>query len=180
MRHNYKIFFYCLPFLMLTACDSHRHLHDLEDFVLQTKQSVVQQPKKNLLANMVEPKAVYYSASNIRSPFEITQSEEVMGKINTAHPLESYPTEILRYKGMAIDQGVTIGYILTPDNKLYEVKIGDIIGTHNGKIINIYPDRIEAEEHVETVNAKGVPTISQRVVTLQPKEEADETDATKK
>ncbi len=151
-----------LSFLLLFACDSSKHLQDLKDYVARLKHAAAK-PINNS-PNLPLSKPMELQVKTTRSPFDDTTMQNI-SKENLAHPLQGYPLNMLQFKGIITDSNNSIAYVLTPNNKIYSVKIGDIIGDHYGRIKKIYPDRLEIEE---TTN-NGIIS-SKRIVTLQLKE----------
>lgn len=160
---RHKTIFLCLILMvamLLTACGSERHVRDLKKFIDDQKKSAAENQKLSAATQLHFPTPATYEAKNARSPFaEIT----VAGTIKV-HPLENYPLASLKFKGTVTQNDNTLAFILAPDNKLYQVKTGDIIGDHYGKILNIYPDHIEIEE---SVTEGGTQEVSKRLVTLE-------------
>ncbi len=89
------------------------------------------------------PPPVSYQPKTTRSPFE--ESSALQQDLQ-AHPLQAFPLNALQFKGTVTQNGQSQAYVMAPDNKLYEINVGDVIGDHYGKITHIYPDHIEIEE----------------------------------
>jgi type IV pilus assembly protein PilP len=162
-RHFRLLFILWAATLLLLACDHQKDLQDLRSYLSERTKSVIKNTKKTEIAELKTPTPVTYNANNLRSPFDTSSSNN---KNIMAHPLQAFPLSALRFKGTASQNNETDAFILSPDNKIYQVKIGDIIGDHYGKITKIYPDRIEVEEI--TVGEAGHPT--PHIVTLQLKD----------
>jgi Tfp pilus assembly protein PilP len=73
---------------------------------------------------------------------------------------------VLRFVGTVTQNGSTIAFISAPDNKIYQIKAGDIIGDHDSEVTQIDSDRISM---IEQYSENGS-TPMKRVVTLQLKE----------
>lgn len=111
------------------------------------------------------PKPITYTSASLRSPFEESStSVAIVG--NPDSPLTGYMVSSLRFVGTITEGKKKWGIILTPTDKTYKVTIGDTIGNQNGKIVQIYRDRIEV---IERINDGKAPP-AQRLVTLQLKE----------
>jgi type IV pilus assembly protein PilP len=151
--------------LLLSGCGERKHLRELQQYVTQLKQSS-QQPKKiPPLKGLAPPTPVTYTAMNARSPFEAASN---MNNLNgSRHPLQSYPIAQMHYKGIVTQGDNSWAFILAPDNKLYQAKIGDMIGDHYGKIVNISPTNLVIQEQVDQVMPSGKPNT--RIVTMQLK-----------
>jgi Tfp pilus assembly protein PilP len=152
----------------LSGCGGpNKNIRDLQQFFASLKQAAASEPvKKTPVYEMPAP--VVFQTVNDRSPF--ANAIENVHPANNAelllHPLQGYAVTALKYKGIVTQGDSSFAFILAPDNKLYQVKIGDIIGDHYGKIINIYPDRIEITETSQD-NKKHV---IEQTVTLQRKD----------
>jgi Tfp pilus assembly protein PilP len=149
--------------LLLSACSSDSR--ELNTYIAKLKQSTKAEKQKALTPVKI-PKPATYQASNLRTPFELTESMAVDKNAGAKNPLQAHPITMLRFVGTLSENNTTAAYVMTPDNKVYQIKNNDIIGNHHGTIVGIYPDRIEIMEK-ETDDAKH-PT--QRLVTLQLKE----------
>lgn len=172
-----KLFLIICAILAFTACSSSKHVRDLKEYIDNLrKASAAEVP---LTAPVFEmPKPVVFETNSERSPFEAAAESTISGNKNSAevamHPLEGFPISELKFKGIVAqgsNQGSTesyetLAFILAPDNKLYQVKIGDIIGDHYGKIEHIYADRIEITEPVKGTKNQT----SEKTVTLQRKD----------
>ena len=116
------------------------------------------------------PLPVTYQKAATRSPFEDinTVSATADNAPSQTNPLNRYPLNLLRFVGIITENEQIRAYLITPDDKLYSIGIGDIIGDHNGKVGKITPSEMEV---VEQFTEGGKPA-TQRIVTLQLKEES--------
>jgi type IV pilus assembly protein PilP len=156
----------CAAFL-LTGCGSNRHIRDLKQYVDTLQKSASNAPA-HAAPHYAAPSPVTFVTNSGRSPFE-----EHADAIKTAssaetlmHPLQGYALSGLKFKGTVTQGAETFAFILAPDDKLYQVKLGDIIGDHYGKIVNIYPDHLEVQEKVSDRTNQT----TTRIVTLQRKD----------
>lgn len=150
--------------LPLSACDGDSRYKDLQEYIKHLKEADSAKKNVNVLANLKLPVPVTYQASNMRSPFEETMTTSTIKKGSS--PLQSYPLTMLRFVGTVTRSNVVFAFILAPDNMVYEVKQGDIIGDNYGKVISINMDKMNIMEQSSENGKKEV----QRVITLQPKE----------
>ncbi len=148
---------------MLTcSCSSDSHLQDLQQFVSQIKQSESNKPFTAWQIPTVT--TITYQASSLRSPFQDIAAEGTKKTYTT--PLQAYPLTTLRFTGTVIQPGsASIAYVLTPDNMVYQVKEGDPVGDHDGKVTGIRSDRLIVTEQ-DTENNKQ----ETRVITLRLKD----------
>jgi type IV pilus assembly protein PilP len=168
MLNNYERVFLLLlvaSSLLLGGCSERKHLRDLEKYVTQLKQNSQQPQKASLLKDLHAPAPVTYTAANLRSPFSMSSS--AASKTISKHPLQNFPTAQLHFKGTVTQGDNTWAFVLAPDNKLYQVKLGDMIGDHYGKIISITETSLVIQEQVDQLIPVGVPNT--KIVTLQLK-----------
>lgn len=150
--------------LTLTGCGNRKALKQVQAYVEQTRQAAMQPKKSSILKDLVPPTPVTFTATNARSPFVIGVTTN---PFESVHPLQSYPVSALRFKGTVTQEDNTWAFVLAPDNKLYQLKLGDKIGDHYGKIIKISPSSLEIEEQTDQVVHIGKPNT--RIVTMQLK-----------
>jgi Tfp pilus assembly protein PilP len=155
--------------LTLAGCQRNHAFQDLQDYLLKVDQEAVikKAPPKTLPMTQLKP--VTYHKESSRTPFEETNKPRAGTIVTSNNPLNRYPLNILRFVGVLTQNEETWGYIQTPDGKLYQVAIGDMIGDRNGKIVKISLNKLEVVE--PTIDEEKQNT--QRIVTLQLKEEAD-------
>ena len=77
-----------------------------------------------------------YQAETLRSPFT-TEEVTTKNKAIASNPLQSYPLSMLRFVGTLFYGTHVSAIMMTPDNKVYQVKQNDIVGDHDGIITNI-------------------------------------------
>lgn len=165
-----KINFVLLPILMclsllLLGCDRKEIFPDLEAFILKVEKNSAVSNKKT--ANVLpQLKAVTYQKDSSRTPFEDAVVSRSQTTVNR-NPLNMYPLNLLRFLGTVTEGGLALAYIMTPDSKVYQVKIGDSVGDQGGKIVEINTTRLEVVEQPMEEGKQGV----KRIVTLQLKDE---------
>lgn len=157
---------YVMATLTLSACDGSQPFKDLQAYIESLKQpNTAAESGKDAVKQKDVPVSVKYEEIKRRSPFEVMEVAQTKGK-DTSNPLQAYPLDVLRFVGTVTQNGDTIAFISAPDNKIYQIKAGDIIGDHDSEVIKIEPDRISlTEQYSENGN-----TAMKRVVTLQLKE----------
>lgn len=162
-QFTHSLLIFIILALSLSACDG--NLRDLQSYTAKLKQPHPTTNKNETSPIPKPPIPISYQASGLRTPFELT--EAMAGdKSSDMHPLQAYSLAMLRFVGTVSEDDTTSAYILTPDNKVYPVKNGDIIGNHHGNIISIHPDHIEVME--KDIDDAKRPV--QRLVTLQLKD----------
>lgn len=133
---------------LLSGCSQDDNLNDLREFMHQVKKThtpaAVAPKKLNTQTAFIKP--VTYQANQTRTPFSINTGLAA-STAKALTPLQAFPVTILKFVGTAEEGNDIIAYILTPNNMIYQARKGDIIGEHDGKIINIQPTILEIEEH---------------------------------
>ena len=150
----------------LTGCDNSRSFRDLKIYVDHINQTAADPPKTKAGASQSQPVPAIFHAGQLRSPFE-NSTLAGQGKPASNNPLQLYPITMLRFVGVIEQDKIDYGFILTPDNKVYPVKQGDLIGDHYGKVVSITQQKINVME--ENASNGGSPI--QRIITLQLKDE---------
>ena len=153
--------------LLLSGCGERKQLRELQQYVAQLKQNSQQPKKASLLKDLHAPAPVTYTAANLRSPFSLSTSSPGSHNTVSKHPLQNFPITQLHFKGTVVEGKDTWAFVLAPDNKLYQVKLGDMIGDHYGKIVNISEYSLQIQEQVDQLIPLGKPNT--RIVTLQLK-----------
>lgn len=150
--------------MMLSACERHGAISDLQEYLKKVKDTEAQKKRISIIAELKPPLATTYQVEGGRSPFSavaIGNTEAI-----AANPLLAYPLTVLRFVGTLTQGSMTFAFIMTPDNMVYQVKEGDVIGDHQGKVVSILPNRLNV---MEQESEKGT-TVMQRIVTLELKE----------
>lgn len=149
--------------MLLTACERHGAVTDLQEYVQKIKRDEAKKKRVSLIEELKPPIPATFKADNKRSPFSLT--EIPADRTVAANPLLGYPLNVLKFVGTLSQGDKTFAFIMTPDNMVYQVKEGDMIGDHHGKVVDIKPNRLNVMEQ-ETENG----TAMQRIVTLELKE----------
>lgn len=152
---------------LLFACDGNQPFKDIKSYIHQLKEAKVSTivDGKPLVKEIKPPKEVIFKEKTRRSPFDVIDAGPA--KVGTlTNPLQAYPLDMLRFVGTVTKDGVTVAFIAAPDNKIYRVKVGDVLGDRDSKVLSIDSDRMSLmEEKADDSSA----TIKQ-VMTLQLKE----------
>ncbi|MDR2092015.1 MAG: pilus assembly protein PilP [Azoarcus sp.] len=123
---------------------------------------------------------VDYIATDAAEPFDTARLEPV--KLEKRHfddprlnpdrqrkPLEAFPLETLKMVGV-LAQDKEIHALVQAGDVLYQVKTGDFVGQHHGRIIAITEDRVELQELIEDLDEGWIERIS--TLRLQERQEA--------
>ncbi|MDR3214329.1 MAG: pilus assembly protein PilP [Azoarcus sp.] len=105
---------------------------------------------------------VDYQATEDAEPFNATRLEPKrpekqqiddprLNPDRQREPLESFPLESLKMVG-AMTQGKDIHALIQADSALYQVRIGNFLGQHYGRIVAITEDTVELQELIEDPN----------------------------
>jgi Tfp pilus assembly protein PilP len=161
------IIVFMVSIFLLFACDQGKPFKDLHAYIDKLKLTDVKQEDLALAKpiNQPQPTSVQYQAEARRSPFEVLEAAPVKGG-TTNNPLHSYPLDMLRFVGTVTQNGSTIAFVSAPDNKIYQVQVGDVLGDRSSQVVTIDADTISMTEQYSENGS--VPM--KRVVTLQLKE----------
>lgn len=169
MNFTYKIglLIVVLGTMFLVSCDSSKPFKDIQEKIDKLKQTEVKSDagNKDKTRKEAPPETAKYIAEKRRSPFEVMEAAPSKGK-DSSNPLQAYPLDMLRFVGTVTQNGNTIAFISAPDNKIYQIKTGDMIGDHDSEVIKIDSDRISLMELYSEDGSAAM----KRVVTLQLKE----------
>lgn len=125
--------------LMLVACSE--DYHDLKHFILTIKQqqtqishpvpqiSRVKSFDRNKLSSMSSP---FHFLSKFKPPFH-------------QWILKTYSLNELHFVGSLSSDSKTWALILSPDNQVVRISIGDSLGSNDQRLIMINPDKIKFE-----------------------------------
>jgi type IV pilus assembly protein PilP len=153
--------------VLLSSCDGDRKFKDLHVYIENLKQSKTLANNTSRQTKKISfPVSAKYEAATKRSPFAGVESMPAGKGVVSSNPLQAYPLDMLRFVGTVTHGDATVAFVTAPDNKIYQVKVGDVLGDHQSQIVSIDSDSISLTENVtENGNAP-----MKRVVTLQLKE----------
>jgi type IV pilus assembly protein PilP len=146
MKKNNKTFLNISILMMfiffIYACSDNQH-KDLRNHINSLKEMVNVMKVKSSLQPITEPKPATYQGSQLRAPFDsLENTNKVQGQISK-NPLQAYPLSVLRFVGTASQENRSVAFITTPNNMVYQVKTGDIIGDHADEVMEINADNIK-------------------------------------
>ena len=152
---------------LLLSCDRGSAHKDLEDYIAKLKNEEVKDERGGAvkIKHQLPPASAKYESDKHRSPFDVQEAAPVKSG-DSSNPLQTYPLDMLRFVGTVSQDGKTKAFISAPDNKIYQIKEGDVICDHDSKSISIESDRISLMEQYTEDGG----TTMKRVVTLQLKE----------
>jgi Tfp pilus assembly protein PilP len=166
----YPSHFICVSVIILglVGCERRESFHDLRLFLQKVDQDAVSSQGGKQPTMITPPVLVIYVSQPGRTPFEETSSVSLTDTASslTRNPINRYALNLLRFVGVITQNDQVSAYILTPDDKLYSVTIGDIIGDHNGKVVRIDSNELEIVEQ----GSEGGKPGAQHIVTLQLKD----------
>lgn len=164
-RSGICVLFLLLSGGLLSGCDRDDHLDDLRNYMNDIKKSNTAPPAAQQPAAPAADKVITYKAAALRTPFHLTSGDSNNPKEAAATPLQSFPLSVLKFVGTSAEGEAVTAYILTPNNMIFQVRKGDVIGEHYGKIISIQSTLLEVEEHGTGDDGK-----ESRIVVLQLKD----------
>lgn len=148
----------------LVGCDSGQSKSDVDSYLARLKGAKVVQ-KSDDTKKATPPRQSSYQSAKRRSPFEVREITNTKAGLN-ANPLQAYPLDMLRFVGTVTQNGKTVAFVSAPDNRIYQIKVGDMIGDRQGKVVAIESEQMRL---IESYNESGLGK-KQRQVTLQLKE----------
>ena len=149
--------------LPLAGCNRSSPYQDLQDYLKQVREQQAVMMNNLHTLDVKPPVPVIYDGNLHRSPFEELGQMTGPVKSSATNPLQAYSLNMLRLLGTVTEKGMTVAYVTTPDNMVYRVQVGEMIGDHHGKIINIQPGAVNVME-LDTDNPRDG---MQRVVSLK-------------
>lgn len=149
-------------FIFLSAC-GRQDTRQLQQSLDELKKKIDISSQNTNKISIPQPLVATYKKT-LRSPFE--ESTFSTSQTVSTNPLNAFSLDNLRLVG-TIDEGNRMrGVIMTPDKKIYQVEIGDVIGNQYGKIVKIYRNGIDINEPTSTDKKH----LTQRIVSLPLKE----------
>lgn len=161
---------------MLLLCGCNSQIDAVNQEMVQIRSQAPQQ---------IEPAPTFsavpsfkYAAQDLRSPFvpnsmanelKTHSSKAVQPNVHRKkQPLELYALEELYMKGHLYghDQAHAVALLQTADGQLEQVRVGDYIGQHQGRIVKIGPNQIDLLELMD--DGKGGFILRPRSLMLMP------------
>lgn len=167
MRHSTRVLWLALLPLLLSGCDRSGPYADLRQYLdkIKEQQNGVARSRK---VDIIFPQPVIYAGNMRRSPFAQNELLASPAKSTVTNPLQAYSLTMLRLLGTVTEKGATFAYITTPDNMVYRIQVGDIIGDRHGKVVNIQPGSVSVME----LDSDNPDQQMQRVVSLKLRSDA--------
>lgn len=158
---------FLISIFMLISCDGSKPFQDLSDYIANLKggDKAKEDTKQPAMPSVKPPVNTKYESKSRRSPFEVREITNTKNRI-AVNPLQAYPLDMLRFVGTVTQDGKTIAFISAPDSRVYQIKVGDIVGDRSAKVVSIDSDRISLVEQTSELGQQGM----KRVVTLKLKE----------
>lgn len=155
--------------LFLSGCKGSEPYQDLQEYFKKVADGQAPYDRELNGLDIKPSEPVVYSGNLRRSPFEEVGKVTAAGQVAAvpANPLQAYSLNMLRLLGTVTEKGETFAYLSAPDNMIYRVQVGDMIGDHHGKVISIQPGLVNVME-LDTDNQNES---VQRVVALKLRNE---------
>lgn len=148
----FKIYSILLLSLSLVACGNDEG-DDLDSFIKNSAKEM--HPKIKPLPEVKPYLALLYNADGTLSdPFRARKASNKASVLQPnmsrpKEPMESYPLESIKYVGQLSKNKLTYALLLTPDNGIQQVKLGNYIGQNFGMVTKITDSEIELKEIVQ-------------------------------
>jgi type IV pilus assembly protein PilP len=142
----------CLLTLGLAACDGGEG-DDLDSFIKNSAKDM--RPKIKPLPEVKPYLALQYNADGkLSDPFRSRKASSKSGTLQPnmnrpKEPMEAYPLESIKYVGQLSKVKLTYALLLTPDNGVQQVKVGNYVGQNFGMITKITDSEVELKEIVQ-------------------------------
>ena len=147
-----KIFSICLISLGLFACSNDKS-DDLDHFIKNSAKEM--RPKIKPLPEVKPYMALQYNADGkLSDPFRSRKASSKTGILQPSmsrpkEPMEAYPLESIKYVGQLSKTNLTYALLLTPDNGVQQVKVGNYVGQNFGMITKITDSEVVLKEIVQ-------------------------------
>lgn len=178
-RHNR--FVSLLPMIfgafIAAGCAGVSTIGDVESWMEEVKRET--KPSVKPLPEPVEYVPVAYQPIDGVEPFNFARLAQALGLSNASssalfnreqarvkEPLEAYPLDAVAYVGMLEKAGVPVALIRVED-KLYQIRVGQYMGTNFGRVTQITEGQITLREVAEDATGEWV----ERTTTLDLNEE---------
>jgi len=138
--------------LSLAAC-SGGDGDDLDSFIKNSAKDM--RPKIKPLPEVKPYLALQYNADGkLSDPFRSRKASSKSGTLQPnmnrpKEPMEAYPLESIKYVGQLSKVKLTYALLLTPDNGVQQVKVGNYVGQNFGMITKITDSEVELKEIVQ-------------------------------
>ena len=155
-KSAHKVWFKISSILLLSiglvACGSDEG-DDLDSFIKNSVKDM--SPKIKPLPEVKPYLALQYNADGkLSDPFKARKALNTASVLqpNTSRPkepMESYPLESIKYVGQLSKSKLTYALLLTPDNGVQQVKLGNYVGQNFGMVTKITDSEVELKEIVQ-------------------------------
>jgi type IV pilus assembly protein PilP len=156
LKSNFEVWFkissICLLSLGLFAC-SNDEGDDLDSFIKNAAKDM--RPKIKPLPEVKPYLALQYNADGkLSDPFRSRKASSKSGILQPnmsrpKEPMEAYPLESIKYVGQLSKINLTYALLLTPDNGVQQVKVGNYVGQNFGMITKITDSEVVLKEIVQ-------------------------------
>ena len=154
---------------LLSACSS-QHEDDLDRWMKDSKAKVKGKAVPLPELKKYEP-LVYNANSDLSDPFKGRKAASSDGVLQPDmkrphEALESYPLESLKFVGFLEQGQKSVALISTPDNNVYQIRVGNYMGQNYGMVSKIDKDELVIKEMVQD----GTGGYAVRLVTINPQD----------
>jgi len=148
----FRAFSTCLLSFSLAACSSSNG-DDLDSFIKNAAKDM--RPRIKPLPEVKPYLALQYNADGkLSDPFRSRKASNkgsvLQPNMNRPkEPMEAYPLESIKYVGQLSKVKLTYALLLTPDNGVQQVKVGNYVGQNFGMVTKITDSEVELKEIVQ-------------------------------
>jgi type IV pilus assembly protein PilP len=148
----FRISAICLVSLGLVACNGDEG-DDLDNFIKNSAKDM--RPQIKPLPEVKPYLALQYNADGkLSDPFRARKASNKNSNLQPnlnrpKEPMEAYPLESVKYVGLLSKAKLTYALLLTPDNGVQQVKVGNYVGQNFGMVTNITDSEVVLKEIVQ-------------------------------
>ena len=141
MKPTTKILLLCMGIIAiaLSGCQKKDSLDELKQEMVTIKNKMMAQSAPLPKLEKVQP--VSYQSSHLSSPFVLRRLASTDDRALQA-PLRQFSLAELKYLGMMSHYRSDWAVIATPDQRVYRVSVGDVIGQEGASVITIQTDKV--------------------------------------
>lgn len=164
-KNKFHLIWLCILFLLMTGCGQSHSAKDLKIYIEQLKKKMLVESAQRKPVQLVPPQAVQYQSETKRNPFSPILSSTTESPTGKAESIHAFPLNMIRFVGTVVEGNKTWAIMMTPDDRLYQVTVDDMIGNPPSKVTKVGMDHIEVLEVTIDENQRE----TQRLVTLKLK-----------
>jgi len=157
------LIFISMMSFFLISCEDSAELKQLKSVAADIRQKIASDFKKQDKAILKLPTPITYQSMTNEANQSNAEQEVQKKYIN---PLNAYPIKSYQFTGILSQGSQVWAYLLGPNNTIYQVKEGDVIGNSYGKITKISDNQVEVTEKSNDPKKPG----RDKIIVLQLKD----------